>query len=107
MSVTPPAVVLVAASLLAVSACSSSPEPVPVLAYNAVGSDLLVGVGVCNPEDLPVEVTETADEVGLLATAVYEPGDSCTANQRVQLEAPLGDRPVVDRHTGERVAVGG
>lgn len=68
---------------------------------------LEVGVDTCNRNPV-VDAEETTEEVRLRVTADEPSGDGaedCRDSVRLTLEAPLGDRVVVDDSTGEQVPV--
>jgi hypothetical protein len=56
-------------------------------------------------EDLQVEVSEGADEVAIYATVAAEVPQLCALGQTLTLEAPLGDRRVIDGTNGDEVTV--
>lgn len=70
------------------------------------GRELEVGVGTCN-QSPQVTAVETADEVRLSSNEVLSRGgsDECLDNDTLTLEAPLGDRIVIDEATGDAVRV--
>ncbi len=87
--------------------CSS--EPVDVMVDEVLtreGSQWIdIGLLVCNPERLDVDVVEHAREVQITATALNPSGDDCALSVRRRLDHPLGNRAVRMRETGQQVPV--
>ncbi len=59
----------------------------------------------CNAADLSARVEETSSRVTVTVTARGDTSDDCADGYVVMLEAPLGDRELVDGGTGAVVAV--
>ena len=70
---------------------------------------LRVGVASCNADPEVVLFRETDDDVQIKVVSSKWPfrggGDDCQDGVIVQLQQPLGDRVVVDKHTGQPVNV--
>lgn len=66
-----------------------------------------MGLGACHAQDRRITVSETPSEVRIRVTAKYEDPRGmhplCMDGAVVQLDAPLGDRPVIDAKTGRVV----
>lgn len=96
-----------ALALLMLAGCGAD-EPAVVTVYGDPESTRLeVSVDTCNRNPV-VTVEETSDEVHLTVAADEPSGDGvddCMDGAVVSLDAPLGDRTVVDDSTGERVDV--
>lgn len=68
---------------------------------------LSLGVSSCNGAPRAT-VRETMDEIRVKVVAYWTPsrgGDDCQDHVVVRLLLPLGDRAVVDRHTGQVVNI--
>jgi len=93
------------------SACTGpAQERRPVeLAEDAVlvaAAELEVGVQSCNGNPEITQLTETDQQVRVEVTAtVFDPGDSCLDLIVVALDAPLGDRELVDLTSGRTIRV--
>lgn len=101
----------IALLLTSVGACSdeaSSPQverqPVEVLSAKVQPSgELTVAVDACQG-DPEVQVEESDEVVRVVATVVV-PGPACADGVTVPLDRPLGERRLVDSHTGETIEV--
>jgi hypothetical protein len=83
--------------------CSSAPRIVE--AVGAPDSDRLgLVVDTCNA-DLAVTIGESTERVTVTITARGDTSDDCLDSVTLQLDAPLGDRVVVDGASGEVVPV--
>lgn len=73
-------------------------------------SELWLGVGTCgaNPEIDTLKESDEAVEISIVSTHTFGgPGNAdCMDIIQVELAAPLGDRPVIDRSSGKEVTVG-
>jgi hypothetical protein len=93
--------------LVVCSGCGSDAPSIVIVYGDPDSTQLEVGVDVCN-RNPSVDAEETAEEVRLTATADEPSGDGeddCRDSVVLTLEAPLGDRVVIDESTGERVEV--
>lgn len=94
-------------ALLCAVAFGCSAEPVDVMVdevWTREGSQWIdIGLLVCNPERLNVDVVEHATEVQIAATALNPSEDDCAFSVRRRLDQPLGDRVVRMRGTGQRI----
>lgn len=100
-------IVLVALGF-AVASCSTAVDAVDVAA-SGDGETLHVAFASCNA-DLSVIVEESDDAIRVGATRARDPdrllgGQDCLDGRTVRLEAPIGDRAVVDAHSGEALEV--
>ena len=69
-------------------------------------AELEVGVQSCNGNPEITQLTETDQQVRVEVTAtVFDPGDSCLDLIVVALDAPLGDRELVDLTSGRTIRV--
>ena len=101
-----------AAVLLLLCACSSpATERRPVAITEARLPDdrtLELGVASCNGEPEVTELVEEDDEVRVEVTStVSNPGDACLDLVEVELQAPLGDRRLIDLSSGKQVIPAG
>jgi hypothetical protein len=96
---------VVAVAALGLTACSSTTHPRVLDVHGDPTSTVLtMSVESCNqhPE---VEADETSTEVRLTVTADADTVEDCADGAKVSLEAPLGDRVVIDEASGESVEV--
>lgn len=94
-------------AILVLVGCSDRPEATPIIGgeYREATQILALTVASCNA-DLSSELVETAASVRITVKA--KNGDrqaDCADGIDVRLDHPLGNRQVVDDHTGEVVAV--
>jgi hypothetical protein len=91
--------------LVVCSGCSEDAPSVIVVYGEPESTRLEVSVNTCNRHPI-VDAEETPDEVRLTITADdRENAGDCADGDDVTLEAPLGDRVVIDESTGEQVEV--
>ncbi|SEI87309.1 hypothetical protein [Demequina mangrovi] len=92
------------ALLLAACAPSEPTEvrgPVAIIGWSNAGNEQIVDVDTCNGDPV-AEVVETDTTVTITVTSTRrDPGDACLDIVRVELDADLGDRQVIDGVTGE------
>lgn len=83
--------------------------PVAITEASSTGSGLQLYVGSCNgePEVTALEETDTEIRVEVTSTtpAPGWPGNDCLDGLELTLDAPLGDRALIDLSTGEAVQV--
>lgn len=71
-------------------------------------SKLALGVGSCNgnPEVSLLRETHVDVQVKVIAFSTpFHGGDDCQDGVQIDLREPLGDRVVIDKHTGQVVSV--
>jgi hypothetical protein len=93
--------------VLLVAGCGADAPSIIIVYGDPESTRLEVSVNTCNKHPV-VEAEETTQEVRLTVTADEPSGDGegdCADGDDVTLEAPLGDRIVVDDSTGEQVEV--
>jgi|GEM_PF-1014756 len=97
------ATVLGAVSVMA--SCGGAGEAAIRAAYiGADGITLEVGVDTCNA-DLTTDVVETGAQVEVTVMVENNTTADCADSIRITLDAPLGDRTLVDGSSGETVDV--
>jgi hypothetical protein len=102
------AVGLVGVLLSACTGPAQKRRPVELVedAVLVVPAELEVGVQSCNGNPEITQLTETDQQVRVEVTAtVFDPGDSCMDLIVVALDAPLGDRELVDLTSGRTIRV--
>jgi len=93
--------------VLLVAGCGADAPSVMIVYGDPESTRLEVSVNTCN-RNPSVDAEETSEEVRLTVTADEPSGDGendCADGDDVTLEAPLGDRIVIDDSTGEQVEV--
>lgn len=94
-----------AALALVLGGCSFTTHPsVLDVAGDPASTELIMSVESCN-QDPKVTAEETLTEVRLRVTADADNDDDCLDSASVSLEAPLGDRAVIDDASGNRLPV--
>lgn len=97
---------LVAILLLAtVGACGSAPMTLPREAVSVDGARIAVHDN-CH-DDSELDVTESDSTVEIEFSVAAETGGDCFSCTIVTLDAPVGDRAVVDMATGEVIPQSG
>lgn len=106
---------LVFAAVLAAVGCTSGDSPtsrrgpVSLEDMEAVVSrspSISLGVPSCNGDPVLDELVEEPDVVRLqVVSTVTNPGDGCLDSLEVELDAPLGDRELVDMTSGAQIRV--
>jgi len=93
-------------TLVVCSGCSADAPSVVTVYGDPDSTKLEVGVDTCNRHPV-VDAEETTEEIRLIVTADAPEDDEgdCRDGDDVTLEAPLGDRIVVDDSTDEQVEV--
>ena len=81
-------------------------DTLPLLTYQSTSGGIAVELRSPCPDSTTVERTETADSVTLTARCTYGRFGAELTNVFVPLDAPLGDRTVVDQTTGQPLAGG-
>jgi hypothetical protein len=91
--------------VLLASACGTgwSGQAINDVQFVDGGRVLVVGTH-CNP-DASLEVSESLEAVSLKLRVKGSSEGDCARSERVELDAPLGNRAVIDLSTGEAVAV--
>ena len=97
-------VVAALAGLTILAACSSPAAvgrgPQPITGWSVADDVVHLWVDTCNG-DPEVDVVESAEEVTVTVVSTRRnPGDACQDDVSVTLEAPLGDRELIDGATG-------
>jgi len=95
-------------ALEAAQEAGDGPPTTPVLEYRFDGGNarrLWLRISDCGYNTFGNLVEETATEVIVAVTSLADRGGDCWIRHPVRLEQPLGDRPLIDEHTGEPVAV--
>lgn len=89
------------------AACGDGRRPAEINGGTLEGDrTVMLGIAACHGKDNSATVRETDREVTIkVTTDAPRSGDACADGVRVELEAPLGDRAVVDGITGARVAI--
>ena len=93
--------------VLLVAGCGADAPSIIIVYGDPESTRLEVSVNTCNKHPV-VEAEETKQEVRLTVTVDKPSGEGegdCADGDDVTLEAPLGDRIVVDNSTGEQVEV--
>lgn len=92
---------LVAAMTL--GACSSATHPSISDVYgDPTSTELTLSIGSCN-QNPTVDVDETATKIRLTVTADADNSEDCADGATVTLDAPVGDRDIIDENTGEEL----
>lgn len=90
---------------MTLSACGSTPRPVPIYRAELVDQNTLrVTVAACHATNR-VTIAERTDEVALFVASDDSGDEDCTDAVRVVLGAPLGLRTLVDGHTRRETEV--
>ncbi|WP_062306120.1 hypothetical protein [Demequina subtropica] len=101
-----PRAILLVGSLLVLAGCDASEPtetrgPVPIVGWSNGGDVQVVHIDTCNGDPV-AEIVETESTVTITVTSTKrDPGDACLDSLKVELEADLGDRQVIDGVTGE------
>lgn len=75
-------------------------------AYLVAPAVMQLEVPSCNGDPVVAELVEEGEQVRIqVVTTVSNPGDACLDGIRVQLEAPLGDRELIDIPSGDPIRV--
>jgi hypothetical protein len=84
---------------LALAGCSWVPRSVEILDVRLLddGRTLELSVASCNAEH-GIEVQEDPESVAIWITAANDTDDDCADGITIELQAVLGDRPVVAGH---------
>jgi hypothetical protein len=99
-----PAGVLVAVALTA--SCGSEGTRIIAAYGEPDGHELELTIDSCNARIVSTDVEEIDEAIKILVvTDETETRDECANPAWITLEDPVGSREVIDRSTGERVAV--
>jgi hypothetical protein len=97
------------AGTLALVGCGPNERRAPVYLTTArlEGAErLVIEVPSCNGEPVITELVQEADGVTVAVTSTTRrEGDSCLDGVTIDLDEPLGDRPVIDGTSGNEIAV--
>lgn len=89
----------------AVVGCDNGGHPVSIQSVEVVAEGRALDVTVDGCGQVAIDVDERADRVSLAASVEGDDGD-CASGDLVQLDAPLGEREIVDALTGDTVPAG-
>jgi hypothetical protein len=92
------------AAIALLAACTSAEErgPQRIVGWSVADDVVHLWVDTCNG-DPKAEVVETDLTVTITVTSTRRnPGDACQDALEVTLEAPLGDRTLIDKVTGSQ-----
>ncbi|MEY2426069.1 MAG: hypothetical protein QOI61_1641 [Actinomycetota bacterium] len=102
---------LLIALLLGVASCGdNSRQDVTIQDGRLTDSTTIaLTLNICHAEDRNVTVSERDDAVTVEVSAKAQRGghDDCAEGVTVSLAKPLGDRPLVDRATGDAIDLSG